>query len=378
MRSRFKVLVNAIPMINVNTGISRYLRCLYSEMERSYGNRLEIGYFDGWRVSSKMPSGPANLGQWTRSVDLFWKMPAYLALATRLGIHAIRERIFWKLCRDFNIYHEAGFFPFAVPKQTKTVFTVCDLSQIRFPRYHPKERVLFSRLFFKRRCRTTNHFITLSKFVAKEMQELLNIREEEISVTGLACDTNIFYPRSIEESQPLLERLSLFDRYFLFVGGGDPRKNLDIVPIAIEKAAVDIPLVVAGWSGWSRQQAWENVIPSGYISDDELAKLYSRALALIFPSSYEGFGLPLLEAMACDCPVVTAKVASLPEVAGNAALYIENPRDINALSKMLTRLFLDDVLVKALRWKGRTQAKAFSWEKTAQTTFEVFLKMLYG
>ncbi|MFO7985635.1 MAG: hypothetical protein R6U38_07190, partial [Desulfatiglandaceae bacterium] len=82
--SRIKVIVNAIPLVNVNTGISRYLRCLYTEMERCYGDRLEIGYFDGRKVSSRMPIGPANLGQWTRGVDLFWKMPVYPALVARL------------------------------------------------------------------------------------------------------------------------------------------------------------------------------------------------------------------------------------------------------------------------------------------------------
>ena len=89
---------------------------------------------------------------------------------------------------------------------------------------------------------------------------------------------------------------------------------------AINRAELQVPLVVSGWSGWSDKNAWNNVISVGYISDEELASLYSGALALIFTSSYEGFGLPLLEAMACGCPVVAAKEASLPEVAENAAL----------------------------------------------------------
>ena len=377
MCSRIKVLVNAIPMVNVNTGISRYLRCLYTEMERLYGNRLEIGYFDGWRVSNKMPRGPANLGQWTKGVNLFWKMPVYPALVARLGIHTIREAIFRKVSRNFDIYHEAGFFPFLVPSETKIVFTIHDLSLMRFPGHHPRERVLFSRLFLKRRCRIVDRFLAVSQFTANEMRAYLQIDERMITITPEAQEGGTFYPRSYGKIKAFCDRHKLPEQYFLFVGGGDPRKNLEIVPRALEKAGLDIPLAVVGWSGWSEQQAWKNVIPLGYISDDELAAAYSGARALIFPSSYEGFGLPVLEAMACGCPVITTKAASLPEVAGDAALYVEEPRNGEALGPMLKRVFLDQSLVERLRQKGKLQAKAFSWEKTAELTFESFLEVLH-
>ncbi|MEJ2589557.1 MAG: glycosyltransferase family 1 protein, partial [Deltaproteobacteria bacterium] len=100
-RARIKVIVNAIPVANVNTGISRYLRCLYAQMECSYGDRLDIRYFDGIRVSKKMPGGPTNLNQWTRGVDLFWKLPTYPALMARIGFHMLREAAFRRLSRNF-------------------------------------------------------------------------------------------------------------------------------------------------------------------------------------------------------------------------------------------------------------------------------------
>ncbi|MCF8083991.1 MAG: glycosyltransferase family 4 protein [Deltaproteobacteria bacterium] len=377
MCSRIKVLVNAIPMVNVNTGISRYLRCLYAEMERCYGDKLIIGYFDGWRVSNKMPRGPANLGQWTKGVNLFWKMPVCPALVARLGIHTIREAIFRKVSRNFDIYHEAGFFPFLVPSETKIVFTIHDLSLMRFPRHHPRERVLFSRLFLKRRCRIVDRFLAVSQFTANEMRAYLQIDERMITITPEAQEGGTFYPRSYGKIKAFCDRYKLPEQYFLFVGSGDPRKNLEIVPRALEKADLDIPLAVVGWSGWAEQQAWKNVIPLGYISDDELAAAYSGACALIFPSSYEGFGLPVLEAMACGCPVITTKAASLPEVAGDAALYVEEPRNGEALVPMLKRVLLDQSLVERLRQKGKWQAKAFSWEKTAEFTFESFLEVLH-
>jgi len=372
MNPRIKLLVNAIPMVSVNTGISRYLRSLYAEMERVYGDRLEIGYFDGFKVSPVMPYGPANLNRWEKGVDLFWGMPVYPALIVRLAFHFIREALVHRCCRHFDLYHEAGFFPFTVPRRLKTVFTIHDLSLIRFPQYHPKERVLYSRLFFRRRCKRVDHFLAVSEFTAREMRACLNITPENISVTREAHDDKIFFPRSHEEVKAFLNRYTLPERYFLFVGGGDPRKNLDVVPEALKKAGIEVPLVVVGWSGWSNEKSWENVILLGYVSDDEMARVYSGALALIFPSSYEGFGLPVLEAMACGCPVVTTKEASLPEVAGEGAIFMKGPRDVDDLAGILKDLADGPDMRQRLIDKGLARAGGFSWEETARKTFEAF------
>ena len=376
MAGRIKILVNEIPLINISTGIGRYLKGLYTEMEKSYGDRLEICYFDGVNVSSTMPCGPENLARWSRCIDLFWKLPAYPAFLLRLGIHFKREMIFHRLVKDFDIYHEAGFFPFAVPSRVKTVFTLHDLSVIRFPAHHPLERVLYYRLFLRQRCKKVDRFLTVSRFTQKEMERLLDIESKKISVTHLAHDPTLFYPKHQKEVSGFLADKGLPERYFLFVGSGDPRKNMDIIPGALEKAGLQEPLVVSGWSGWSDRMSWNNVIPLGYISDEELACLYSGALGLIFPSSYEGFGLPLLEAMACGCPVVAAKEASLPEVAEDAALYIKGPRDIESLAGILVHLASTPDICRKLTGKGLKRAGEFSWSHTAQTTFQAFERVL--
>ena len=372
MNSRIRLLVNAIPMVNVNTGISRYMRCLYGEMERAYDDRLEIGYFDGFKVSPKMPEGPANLSQRTRGADLFWEMPVYPALMVRLVFHFLREGIFRKWSRNFDVYHEAGFFPFSVSSRLKTVFTIHDLSLIRFPHHHPRERVLYSRLFFRHRCRDVDHFLAVSRFTAGEMQTFLGIDPGRTTITREAHDTKVFYPRSTEEIRDFLHVHGLPERYFLCVGAGDPRKNMDIIPKALEKAGLEEPIVAAGWSGWSGGAVSKRVVPLGYVSDEDLARAYSGALGMIFPSAYEGFGLPLLEAMACGCPVVTTKEASLPEVAGEGALYMKAPRDVDSLSHILRDLVDNRAMREDLVAKGLERAQEFSWEKTARKTFEVF------
>jgi len=376
MDSRIRLLVNAIPMLNVNTGINRYLRSLYTEMERVYGDRLEIGYFDGLRVSPVMPSGPANLNRWAKGADLFWEMPVYPALIMRLGFHFVREAIFRRWSRHFELYHEGGFFPFAVSARLKTVFTLCDLSLLRFPQHHPRERVLYSRLFFQPRINRVDHFLSISRFAAKEIQEVLNIDPGKTTVTHLAHDKRVFYPRSPAEVSVFLRDHELPERYFLFVGTGDPRKNMDVIPEALEKSGLEVPLVAAGWSGWSGGVVSKRVMPLGYISDDDLARAYSGALGMVFPSSYEGFGLPVLEAMACGCPVVTTRESSLPEVAGEGAIFMRGPRDVYDLAGILRRLAGDPSLRQRIRDEGQVRARRFSWEETARKTFDTFEMVL--
>ena len=372
MADKLKIIVNAIPLNYIGTGIGRYLKCLYTEMEKSYGDRIEISYFDGVKISSTMPYGPENLPRWSKLAEYFWKMPTFLAFLIRLGVHLKREIIFRRLVKNFDIYHEVGFFPFSAPSHVKIVFTLHDLSALLFPDHHPAERVLYYRLFFRRRCKKVDHFLTVSRFTQKEMERILGIESKDISVTHLAHDSAVFFPKSQKEVNGVLEKKGLPKRYFLFVGSGDPRKNMDIIPEALKKANLQAPLVVSGWSGWSDANAWDNVIPLGYISDEDLACLYSGAMGMILPSSYEGFGLPLLEAMACGCLVVTTKEASLPEVAEDAALYINGPRDIESLADMLEKISSEPEDYKKNITKGIERAKKFSWSHTAQVTFQAF------
>jgi glycosyltransferase involved in cell wall biosynthesis len=376
MAKKIRIIVNAIPLKNVSTGISRYMRCLYTELENQYSDRLQIGYFDGRSVSAKMPGGPEDLKQWSRHVEMFWKLPAYAALLLRLVVHAKRERFFKRLSKDYQLYHEAGFFPFLVPPHVRTVFTLHDLSVLRFPEHHPRERVLYYRLFLRNRCRKVNHFLTVSRFSQQEMKMYLEIPFNKITVIYEAHDEKVFYPRPHREIEDVLALRGLPKKYFLFVGSGDPRKNLDVIPEALERAGLKVPLLIVGWQGWTNKGGWDNVIFLNYMDDNDLARLYSGALALIFPSTYEGFGLPLLEAMACGCPAVTTREASLPEVAGDSAIYMKAPRDVEDLAGILKNLAEKPALREKFTEKGLARAGKFSWKKTADATMQAFEKAL--
>lgn len=378
MTRPLRVVVNAVPMTNIHTGISRYMRCLYAELERLYPGELDIQYFDGRALSPTPPGGPRNEARWAKLVDLFWKLPAYPALAVRQALHWRRELLFRKLAQGFDLYHEAGFFPYRVPKGVRTLFTVHDLSVLRHPECHPKERVLYYKLFFKQRCGLADHFLAVSDFTKREMVAVLGTAAADISVGSEAHDAEAFKPQDPDEVRRVRHKLDVPEAYFLFVGSGDPRKNADVVPKALAAASVDTPLVWAGWSGWSQDAADERVVRLGYVSDTDLAALYAGARALVFPSSYEGFGLPVLEAMACGCPVLTTRGSSLPEVGGEAALYVDNPRDEAEVGAALARLDTDAGLRNSLREAGLARVLDFSWERAARETHDAFQLALRG
>ncbi len=373
-----KIIVNAIPLINIHTGISRYLSCLYTALEQQYGNQTEIGYFDGKTISNKFPPGPKNQKSWSQLVDIFWKLPPFMAFQLRQFIHLRREAIFKNLSREFDIYHEAGFFPFKTHAKVKVVFTVHDLSIFRYPECHPKERVLFFEKNFQKSLLGVDHFLTVSDFTKSEMIAYCKTPASRLTTTPLAFDPDVFHPQLTSSATTVNKHAKhrIPEKYFLYIGSGDPRKNMEVIPSALEQAELNIPLVTAGWSGWSDKLINNNIISLGYVTDQELAELYAGAIALILPSRYEGFGLPVLEAMACGCPVITSQAASLPEVAGDAAIYLKDPTNRKELATVLTLLTEQGQLRTAMSEQGELQASKFSWFETARLTYQVFREIL--
>ncbi len=373
MSRKLRILVDAVPLTGVNTGIGRYLRCLWTEIERLYGADMEIGYFDGARVQPGMPLPAASVAGRSRLTKLLWKLPPYAALAVRLAVHARREQAFLKVAQGYDLYHEAGFFPFKAPRGVKTVFTVHDLSLIRYPGHHPRERVLYFNLYFRRRLKQVSRYFAVSEFTRREMRDVLAIDPSLVDITHNAIDPEQFLPRPGESRVP---GLAPGEPYFLFLGTNDPRKNPQVIPKALAESGLDVPLVLAGWSGWASDYTGKGrVIELGYVPEAELAALYSDALCLVYPSIYEGFGLPVLEAMACGCPVITSDAASLPEVGGEAGLYLADPSDPREMASAMVRLATDSGLRESMRRKGLEQARAFSWEQSARVAADAFFSL---
>ncbi|MFA7383436.1 MAG: glycosyltransferase family 1 protein [Desulfurivibrionaceae bacterium] len=373
------ILVNARPLTSVLTGIARYVRNLYTCLEKEQAVR--IGYFNGREAVAAMPAQNSGATS-TLSRERLRRQPGGVVCAARIAHwlwfeHCLRREI----CRGsgYNIYHETGFFPSNTGGRLPVVHTVYDLSLRRHAHTHPRERVCFYEFFIKRRLAQAAHILTISNFVREEIMDEFHLPPGMVSAVHLAPDPH-FFPRSAADQEETRRRLALPAAYFLFVGTLEPRKNLGLLIEALAICRHDLPVVLAGWSGWGEKDWLEKlrrlglerrVILAGHVGEEDLARLYSGAVAMVYPSLYEGFGLPILEAMACGCPVVCSNSSCLPETAGDAALLVD-PREPEELAAVLDKLVENDMLQQEMSERGYKRAAMFTWEQTARQTLDVF------
>jgi len=373
-----RIIVNAIPLLNITTGIGRYLRELYKSIQRLHPE-IEVSYFDGSRIWDQMPVSPQGGGAWTFAVNLAWQLPPMFVYMARRIAHEKSARCFYRVAKDFDIYHEAGYFPYQTPDHIKTVFTIHDLSLKILPDCHPKDRVLYFRKYFENSLTRADTIITPSEFTRQEVKHLYPHISADIYSIPQGCDKSVFFRHPQHKIDAFKVRMGLPEKYVLFAGTSDPRKNIQALFKAMSRLPASINLVCAGWSGWQAIRGSNSlpanikkrIIFTGYISDAELALLYGGARIFVYPSFYEGFGLPVLEAMACGCPVVCANTASLPEVAGQAAILCE-PYVPVCLSYAIFKIFSSDELWARFSRQSLAQAENFSWQKTAERTVQVF------
>lgn len=375
------IIVNALPLTGLLTGISRYVRCLYSQIQRFPG--IRVSYFVGRETLPEMPV-QAEPNLWMRRTEQAWKLPDTVVFGGRTVQWLNFERLLRKASRQnhYSIYHETGFVPAALI-DIPVVYTLHDLSLIKHRDKHPRERVWFFKLFFRRRMPYAAHVITVSEFMRNEIIEDLKIHPDAITVIYEAPDPH-FYPRSPKKLNYLLERRIWPRDYILFVGTLEPRKNIELLITALSRMENKVPLILAGWQGWGDKH-WLNEINklglkkqiyiANYVDEEALACLYSGAHAFVYPSFYEGFGLPVLEAMACGCPVICSQVASMPEVAGDAALYC-SPHDPDELAHRIDAVIEDSSLRSQLIERGIQRARQFSWQKSAEQTINLFASLI--
>jgi glycosyltransferase involved in cell wall biosynthesis len=263
-----------------------------------------------------------------------------------------------------------------------SVATVHDLGYVHFPGEHPPATLLLRRLSNRWSARRATRVIAISGATRDDLVQHDGVPSARISVVhhGRAP---WFQPVTDHEHLAAIQARYQVDRpYFLFVGTLQPRKNLERLLAAFDQFAATHPdtlLALVGAIGWQSERleqalakvrARDRVRLLGYVQDDELPALYSGALALAFPSLYEGFGLPALEAMACGTPVLTSNTSSMPEVVGQAGLLVD-PLNVGAIAAGLTRLADDPELRRTLSERGQQRAGLFTWERAAQESLGV-------
>ncbi|HKU75339.1 MAG TPA: glycosyltransferase family 1 protein [Pyrinomonadaceae bacterium] len=316
------------------------------------------------------------------------ELPSNLHI-TQVSVNRLNRRFWWQVGLPrlikrsrFSVFHGTNY---SVPLQKvcPTVVTIHDLSLLLWPQTHEQHLARRARLRLPLMARRADAIIVPSQSVKTEVHEHLGIDEAKITVIPEAPRSS-FWQVTGEEAVAVRRRLNIGDDFILFVGTIEPRKNLLTLVRAFEEivrnGVSQTQLVLVGNEGWLTGELHdflktarfrERVRFVGYLADDDLRALYSSCRVFVYPSLYEGFGLPLLEAMACGAPVITSDIPSVRETVGDAALLVP-PTDINELARSITRLLENSIEREQRSAAGKQHASKFSWEKAAAATLKVY------
>lgn len=292
----------------------------------------------------------------------------------RMPCRVIMEQFYlpWLILRHkIDIVHSLHYsFPL-IHFRAKRVVTVHDMTFFLFPEVHEKIKRIYFRWFIAQAVRHVDKIICVSDSTAADLKKYFpRLSKQKVEVIKLACSV----PAKIEKSP-------YPSPYIAFIGTLEPRKNINLLIEAFAHAGLpDYKLVVVGKKGWFYQEIFdlvqrcrldEQVVFTGFVSDEQKYAILKSATLFVYPSIYEGFGLPILEALTLGIPTITSNVSSMPEVAGQAALLV-NPNSVTELTQAMIKLAQDETLRAELTLKGIQQAEKFSWNNTALKT-----QMLY-
>ena len=273
-------------------------------------------------------------------------------------------------------------------KRTPLVATLMDAIPISHPEWASSEYRAIKNYFWTKTAQWADQVITISAFSKSQVAEHFRIPDDRIVSIPLGVDGRWFRKVSEESIKDALDRYQLPSSFFLSVGTLQPRKNIERLVSAYQslpgKVRAEVPLVIVGRSGWGcdqlvsdlQSQAFgKSVIWLQHLPGDDLIALMKAATAFVFPSLFEGFGLPVLEAFAAGIPVIASNTTSLPEVAGDCAILVD-PLDTSSIAQGMLRLLEDSQLSASLVDKGRARATQFSWDRTAASTLRVYQDVL--
>lgn len=330
--------------------------------------------------------------------DRAFQEPSLRLHFSRLPTQQPLVRIFWEQCIQpvvlrrarVDLLHALAFVaPVAAP--CPFVVTVYDLSFLRYPEaFRPFNRWYLSR-FTAHSVKRARMVIAISESTRQDVINFLGVPPERVQTVYCGVDQN-FCPLPEADITAFKKARRLPDAFILFLGTLEPRKNIDGLIRAYagwrERDRTAPPLILAGGKGWYYTQLFklveslnltESIRFPGYIPQKELPLWYNAASLFVYPSHFEGFGLPVLEAMACGTPVITSTVSSLPEVTGSAgAARLVDPADIGALAEAMAQLMSQPDLRASMSAQGLSRAAGFRWEKTAQETVAIYQSVLAG
>ena len=362
--------LDGVPLNQALTGVGHYTLELVQALAR-------IAPEDRFELLSPLPSlhRPA--------------LPSNLHV-TQARVNSLSRRFWWQVGLPryirrsrFSVFHGTNY---SVPlwKTCPTVVTIHDLSLLLWPQTHAQHLARRARWRLPLMARRADAIIVPSQSIKTEVCEHLGIDDLKITVIPEAPRAS-FSP--VAETVAVRRRLNIGDDFILFVGTIEPRKNLLMLIRAFEEIlrnrACQTQLVLAGDEGWLTGELHgflknadfsERVRLVGYLADGDLRALYSSCRVFVYPSLYEGFGLPLLEAMACGAPVITSNIPSIRETVGDVALLV-SPTDVDELARSIIRLLENRAEREQRSALGKQHASKFSWEKAAAATLDIYRRL---
>ncbi|MEU8075757.1 glycosyltransferase family 1 protein [Catellatospora citrea] len=289
-----------------------------------------------------------------------------------------------------DVFLFPNFVRYPLPLGASAVAVIHDISYVHHPEHTARRNRQFLLRYVPKTLEKCQHIITVSQHAKDEVVRYYGTDPDRISIVSPAVDHSIFHPRSKQEIDAVVaEKYRISRPFILYTGTLEPRKNIKGILDAYEKLAPEVrssySLVLAGGKGWLDRDIKAqldslrhlDIITTGYVPDEDLPALYSGASVFVYPSFYEGFGMPPLEAMACNTPVIVADNSSLPEVVGDAGILVD-AHDSAALAHQIERVLGDPALADKLRRKGLVRAKTFTWEASAQRLLAVINKVGAG
>lgn len=363
-----KILVDAnILTRKQKTGVDYYTQELVFAAARAMTeDTFILGYYGGGTIT--IPKDITNI-----RLKRIWWLPSKMYALHRHYLRFVPLELLMPVRADAMLFSDFGC-PVTIQHVPKLA-VIHDLAFKIHPKYVIAKHAVFLDQLVRHTLKQATKIIVISESTKKDVVGQYGYDANNISIVYPAVDTAQYAPASAQEVEQVKTKYGISDEYLLFLSTLEPRKNVAGIIKAYNILAPELrakyQLVLAGKKGWLDDEIeqlcskmGERVLRTGRVASSDKAALYTGAKVFTFPSAFEGFGIPILEAMACGTPVITSNVSSMPEVAGDAAIVVD-PNNIHDIAAALTKILTDDDLAKELQKQGNERIKEFTWQKSA-------------